>query len=424
MNKDLTDPENVEIKPAVTGISVWGSVKLVFFLILYETLFTFLGLAMNTIFKKAMGVSMEENLLASIFQVFAYLFFIKRIAVKREYEIKVRGRWDALDIGFLVLLLVGYIFVYDNTLGNLVSQTFQEKDVIDTLNNLVNSKVIGFVALLMIAPIFEEIICRGIILEQLKKRYNAVIAIFVSSLIFGLIHMNFNQGINAFFIGAIFGMAYVKTNSLIPSILLHFANNGIYYGLSFIGEISINIPTWSYILAGAGMVVLGLAGFFLRRTKKIEDVEFVEKEKSSFKTMAYRFLNLKVFGAELFSYSVFWKLVFATMVMSLISNLLNGAVKYGKNTSGFIVFILLILLVLSFDWILEKLTINRTPIHYFVFILTIIIGATIASFGAKGIFMQLWSPMLEGIGMTIFGAVGVVMAGIKSEKALKEKQAE
>lgn len=91
---------------------------------------------------------------------------------------------------------------------------------------LVNTSFIFiFLETCIMAPIFEEILYRGILLNGLLKKYNYKKAIIFSALIFGIAHMNLPQGINAFFLGTIIGLAYYYTKSIYVCMLMHFVNN-------------------------------------------------------------------------------------------------------------------------------------------------------------------------------------------------------
>jgi len=85
--------------------------------------------------------------------------------------------------------------------------------------------LILFAMIVIAAPLLEELLFRGIILEGLLKNYNATSAILFTSFLFALIHGNLAQGIGAFFIGLLIGWVYWKTQSVIPGIVIHFINN-------------------------------------------------------------------------------------------------------------------------------------------------------------------------------------------------------
>lgn len=74
--------------------------------------------------------------------------------------------------------------------------------------------------------IFEEWLCRGIVLRGLLTRMKPVWAIVISALFFGVIHLNPWQMLNAFILGMLMGYIYYKTGSLWLTMLYHFVNNG------------------------------------------------------------------------------------------------------------------------------------------------------------------------------------------------------
>ncbi len=83
----------------------------------------------------------------------------------------------------------------------------------------------------ILAPIFEEVIFRGIILNGLLKSYNPLKAIAFSSLLFGLVHLNPIQIVAALTMGIFAGWVYYKTKSIGYTILIHAVNNIAVMGL-------------------------------------------------------------------------------------------------------------------------------------------------------------------------------------------------
>ena len=84
----------------------------------------------------------------------------------------------------------------------------------------------SFLLVAIFAPVFEEWLCRGMVLRGLLTRMKPVWAIVVSALFFALIHMNPWQALNAFLLGLVMGYVYYKTGSLLLTMLIHFVNNG------------------------------------------------------------------------------------------------------------------------------------------------------------------------------------------------------
>lgn len=82
------------------------------------------------------------------------------------------------------------------------------------------------------APLFEEWLCRGVIMRGFLKHTSPLTAIVVSSAFFAVIHMNPWQALGAFILGCLFGLAYWKTGSLKLTMLMHCANNAFCIFLS------------------------------------------------------------------------------------------------------------------------------------------------------------------------------------------------
>ena len=84
----------------------------------------------------------------------------------------------------------------------------------------------SFLVTAIFAPIFEEWMCRGVVLRGLLTKMKPVWAIVISALFFALIHLNPWQALNAFIIGLVMGYVYYRTGSLLLTMLIHFVNNG------------------------------------------------------------------------------------------------------------------------------------------------------------------------------------------------------
>ena len=81
-------------------------------------------------------------------------------------------------------------------------------------------------ALSCVLPGFcEEFLHRGIMLHANKKHNNTKFCLIISSLLFGLTHLNIRQFFYASILGALMGLVTLSANSIFPSIIIHFMNN-------------------------------------------------------------------------------------------------------------------------------------------------------------------------------------------------------
>lgn len=82
--------------------------------------------------------------------------------------------------------------------------------------------------LLLIAPICEELVLRGIVYTRIEKASNKIIAIIINSLLFGFMHFAAGGGvlvIGAILMGAIFSYIFYKYDSLWICIIAHIVAN-------------------------------------------------------------------------------------------------------------------------------------------------------------------------------------------------------
>jgi membrane protease YdiL (CAAX protease family) len=83
----------------------------------------------------------------------------------------------------------------------------------------------AFMKVVVIAPIIEELIFRGLILQGLRRNYRPVTAVLVSALLFSLFHLNPWQMPATFVLGVLLGWLMLRTNSILLAILGHAINN-------------------------------------------------------------------------------------------------------------------------------------------------------------------------------------------------------
>ena len=151
---------------------------------------------------------------------------------------------------------------------------FEYKGVIST--------ILMFIQIAIIPAIFEELMIRKGIIGVLKEK-GTIFAVFVSSIVFGIIHMNISQFIFAFLIGILYGVVRIKTNKLYPVIILHFLNNGfaVVSALFYENIKFMDIFTYFSIAINAiGFSLLIFAAY--KKIMELKDSEAIEKFKEDF----------------------------------------------------------------------------------------------------------------------------------------------
>ena len=161
---------------------------------------------------------------------------------------KVLGLWDWptwTDIG---LAPVGFI-VYYVLAAVLVSlfSLFPWFDVSEVQNVGFSyyvggfDRVIAFITLVVVAPIAEEVIFRGWLYGKMREKiaaeYSNVVSMIVSillvSLLFGIVHFQWNVGVNVFALSIVLCGLREITGTIYAGILLHMLKNGVAFWLLF-----------------------------------------------------------------------------------------------------------------------------------------------------------------------------------------------
>jgi membrane protease YdiL (CAAX protease family) len=175
-----------------------------------------------------------------------------------------------LGIGSFVIFSI-VVFTGANILGNYIF----DPSIIFGNPNPFRSGLAGlgwFLFIYMLIPgIWEEVAYRGVVIPMLLKKYKVGTSLIISSVMFGFAHA-FNlitytligidplsalisvsfQVTYATLLGFAFGYMYIKTNSLLPSILLH-------YLIDSAGQILFNTFISDILLAGIFLICfLGL----------------------------------------------------------------------------------------------------------------------------------------------------------------------
>ena len=120
-----------------------------------------------------------------------------------------------------IVLLIVYFGVLYRLIGYVAVQIPLLKSFLINNPNIKLTTLDAF-SYAILGPIIEEIIYRGILLEQLRKDGDEF-AIIVSAVVFAMGH--FKSSLYVIFAGVFLGIIYVVTNNLKSSIMLHIIIN-------------------------------------------------------------------------------------------------------------------------------------------------------------------------------------------------------
>lgn len=151
--------------------------------------------------------------------------------------------------------------------------------------------LLSFIATAVIPPLIEEFAFRGVVLGVLRK-YGDTFAIIVSSVVFGVMHGNFQQMPFTFLVGLVLAYITVKSGSIWIAVAVHAFNNAISVVFTALEKV---IPTdflnGMYVILLAVLLLLGILSLLLCKKRNIS-YEVSESENVSSEAEKYKWFFL------------------------------------------------------------------------------------------------------------------------------------
>ena len=127
--------------------------------------------------------------------------------------------------------------------------------------------LIGLLGYGLITPIAEELLFRGAIYGYLRRMTKLNIAMILSSMLFGMYHMNMVQGIYGFLIGCLMVYAYEYFGDFKFAVAVHVISNVLALSISYIFQSVAGIFNWGLCILFLALALGSL--FLLHRQKNI-----------------------------------------------------------------------------------------------------------------------------------------------------------
>ncbi|MBK1895737.1 CPBP family intramembrane glutamic endopeptidase [Chryseobacterium paridis] len=201
----------------------------------------FVGIMFTDLFKSLWMIIFKENLqLKDWFLMFSNaVIFFTAIAFFDFFIVRPNTK-QKLNFNFAPTNFYTYLLIFPLMIGMMFISEFITSQIpitgpffgkyyeffTELMSQLTSDPVTMILATVILAPLSEEIIFRGIIQKGLiNKGVKPWKAILYASIIFGLVHGNPWQFVGAVLLGCVLGLVYYKTKSLLLPILLHGFNN-------------------------------------------------------------------------------------------------------------------------------------------------------------------------------------------------------
>lgn len=158
--------------------------------------------------------------------LFLWLFFVIR-KKKFSYEVGIRSL-EGKKIIPAIILGIALSFFVSSVLSILpIPEEIWESYAESSQSIIEGSLLSRILGIVIMAPLVEEIIFRGLILSRLKRAMKVPVAMVISSLFFGVMHGHPLWIAYATLMGIVLALVAEKTESVGITILIHMAFNSV-----------------------------------------------------------------------------------------------------------------------------------------------------------------------------------------------------
>jgi len=189
-------------------------------------------LVMERLLEQTMLLSIISGIVTVI--ILLIFFAVRRKNLFKEIRLKKLSVGNAilcvifgLGLNFAVSFIIGIIPFPESWVDSYIELSGQVT---------YGSTALMIIATVIIAPIAEEIIFRGLVFTRLRRVLPQVVAVILASAAFGIVHGNIIWFIYTFILALVINFVYIRYQSLLASILLHFGFNAAGTMMSFIPE--------------------------------------------------------------------------------------------------------------------------------------------------------------------------------------------
>ncbi|MDO5820033.1 MAG: CPBP family intramembrane metalloprotease [Methanobrevibacter sp.] len=159
------------------------------------------------------------------------------MALKNDFNslFEVAGVYNISFIVIANILFVAAIYFVLQYLSSLSLISFDSPLFGDFSSISIGILVLYFLTIVILSPIIEEILFRGMFLRRFNKALNNIsLAILLSSILFGICH-NFGGILGAILFGICVSILYIKSKNILVPIFAHFLNNLISFLIALSG---------------------------------------------------------------------------------------------------------------------------------------------------------------------------------------------
>lgn len=190
---------------------------------LKEVLILIIVLFLIQYFLNALNIVHIDSVAVYILIIFYFIFKLRDNLPDKKELIEVFSLDLFKYVLFIVILniFISYGFLY---LSDAILNAFPSFNFISGFDVSNSIWGLGLISTIVISPISEELIFRGVFINRLKLIVPPVFAILISSLFFASLH-SYGSITSAFIFAVCMAILYIRTENIFVPIFAHFLNN-------------------------------------------------------------------------------------------------------------------------------------------------------------------------------------------------------
>jgi len=212
------------------------------FVVLGEVISPLISITLVDLFSKNLSYEISQSLrifFGYLFMAIPPLYIIyrqikgidKQFSFKKDYfQLKIKPIKETIYQGFKGwIMIIPFVLLTSLIMNLIVENQAGSNPLLEIVlnNNNYYAFILLFLTTTIIAPLFEEIIFRGVLLPVLARDYGKTIGILISSFVFALAHLSLNEFPPLFVLGIGLATTRLISGRLSSSIVMHSFWNGL-----------------------------------------------------------------------------------------------------------------------------------------------------------------------------------------------------
>ncbi len=184
-------------------------------------------------------------LIVALLVMGAIFYLLKRAHIRPARIGFIKPQWRdigyaAMAYGLYFLTYMGVLLIASNAIPALNVDQEQQIGFEQIRNN--SELLLAFISLVVLPPLWEETVFRGFLFSSLRAKFRLRYAIIITSIMFGIVHLQFGSGapllwvaaIDTFILSCFLCLLREKTGAIYASMLLHALKNSIAFYFLFL----------------------------------------------------------------------------------------------------------------------------------------------------------------------------------------------